>query len=108
MKAILVIQMNLKIGEEKEDYKEAMRDRTPIEVVTNCMKCMDKHNEEDGCPICGKEILECYTCNKMFMGVPPKVCCNSSDCGCQGLPIEPVVCSNECYNDVMNNKPVNW
>lgn len=29
-----------------------MIDRTPKEAVINCLQCMDKFNEEDGCPHC--------------------------------------------------------
>lgn len=28
---------------------------------------------------------------------PPKLCCNNFDCGCQGKPVEPMVCSEECF-----------
>jgi hypothetical protein len=35
----------------------------------------------------------------------PKMCCNSFDCGCQGMPISPPFCSNECYDKYM--RPTN-
>lgn len=35
-----------------------------------------------------------------------RICCNSFDCGCGGLPVDPPVCSSECYDKLMNkNKP---
>lgn len=37
------------------------------------------------CEICGKEI-------------EVRICCNGSDCGCMGLPVEPPVCSDDCYD----------
>lgn len=27
----------------------------------------------------------------------PQMCCSAHDCGCMGLPIEPPVCSEECF-----------
>jgi len=49
------------------------------------------------CEICGTEI-------------EVRICCNSFDCGCMGLPVDPPVCSNECYGKLMekySNKPTN-
>ncbi len=40
------------------------------------------------CEICGKEI-------------EVRMCCSGFDCGCMGLPIDPPVCSNECYDKLM-------
>ena len=36
------------------------------------------------CEICGTEI-------------ELQMCCSGIDCGCLGQPIEPPVCSDECY-----------
>jgi hypothetical protein len=41
--------------------------------------------------------LTCMGCGETFMGVEPKMCCSGRDCGCMGMPIEPVICSEECY-----------
>lgn len=41
------------------------------------------------CEICSKEI-------------EVQMCCSGFDCGCMGLPVEPPVCSNECYDKFMN------
>jgi hypothetical protein len=43
------------------------------------------------CEICGKEI-------KIIM------CCNGRDCGCMGLPVEPPVCSRDCYDKYMKKR----
>jgi len=32
-----------------------------------------------------------------------KYCCSGHECGCMGLPIDPPVCSDKCYNEFMNN-----
>ena len=38
------------------------------------------------CEICGKEI-------------EVQMCCNGRDCGCMGKPVEPPVCSDECFKE---------
>ena len=38
------------------------------------------------CVICGKEVPD----------YKPIYCCDGSQCGCMGLPIEPCLCSKEC------------
>ncbi len=47
-------------------------------------------------------INTCMSCGEEFYGEEPKMCCSGRECGCMGLPIEPVVCSNKCYELVMN------
>lgn len=42
------------------------------------------------CKVCGIEI-------------EVKMCCSGYMCGCMGQPIEPPVCSEECYDELMNN-----
>ena len=49
--------------------------------------------------------LSCMVCSKDFKGEPPIMCCSGIDCGCLGLPIEPIVCSKECYDNLPINKP---
>ena len=44
------------------------------------------------------------SCGKEFLGDGHKMCCNGKDCTCMGLPIEPVVCSKKCYDEVMKIK----
>ena len=44
----------------------------------------------------------CMVCGKDFQGEEPKMCCSGMDCGCIGMPIEPVVCSYECYDKLMS------
>jgi hypothetical protein len=46
----------------------------------------------------GKEVeLSCMVCGTKFMGPEPRMCCSGRDCGCMGLPIDPIICSEECY-----------
>ena len=40
------------------------------------------------CEICGTEI-------------EVRICCSAFDCGCMGLPIDPPVCSSDCYDKFM-------
>ena len=46
----------------------------------------------DKCIICGKDIYD----------YRPEYCCSSQDCGCQGIPIEPPLCSFECGGEFYN------
>lgn len=46
--------------------------------------------------------LTCEVCGKEFLGDPPIICCSGRDCGCMGRPIEPVVCSKECFDKIIN------
>ena len=39
--------------------------------------------------------LKCIVCGKEI-DYEPEYCCSGEMCGCQGLPIAPLVCSNEC------------
>lgn len=40
------------------------------------------------CDICGEEI-------------EVQMCCNGDQCGCMGLPVDPPVCSEECFDKMM-------
>jgi hypothetical protein len=48
--------------------------------------------------------LMCMVCGKNFKGELPKVCCSGQDCGCMGQPVDPVVCSRECYDNLPHNR----
>lgn len=48
--------------------------------------------------------LNCEVCGKEFLGEPPIMCCSGKECGCMGLPIDPIVCSDECYDKIMMKK----
>lgn len=43
-------------------------------------------------------ICQCMVCGEKFKGEEPKMCCSGYMCGCMGLPIDPIICSEECYN----------
>lgn len=32
-----------------------------------------------------------------------QMCCSGRDCGCMGQPVNPPVCSEQCYEDLKNN-----
>jgi hypothetical protein len=40
----------------------------------------------------------CMVCGEEFKGEEPEMCCSGRDCGCMGVPIDPIICSEECYN----------
>lgn len=46
--------------------------------------------------------LICMECGKPFKGPEPKTCCSGRDCGCMGMPSEPIACSDECYYLILN------
>ncbi len=46
--------------------------------------------------------LQCMGCDAVFMGEPPKMCCSGRDCGCMGLPIDPILCGPECYDKMIS------
>ena len=46
--------------------------------------------------------LTCEVCEKEFLGDPPGMCCSGRECGCMGRPIDPVVCSMECFDKIIN------
>ena len=50
-------------------------------------------------PVSEKQVeLTCIVCGTAFMGDEPRMCCSGRECGCMGLPIDPIVCSKECYD----------
>lgn len=49
-------------------------------------------------PADGLVELTCMFCKETFLGPEPKMCCNGDMCGCGGMPIDPIMCSEDCYN----------
>ncbi len=47
-------------------------------------------------------ILDCMECGTHYIGEEPQMCCSGRDCGCMGMPIDPIMCSEECYNNFCN------
>lgn len=45
---------------------------------------------------------KCIVCGTPMSDYKPEYCCNGSDCGCRGMPIEPPVCSKDCFDRLMN------
>jgi hypothetical protein len=46
--------------------------------------------------------LNCMVCGNQFMSPSPKMCCSGKDCGCMGQPIDPLVCSKKCYDQLIH------
>ena len=38
------------------------------------------------CMVCGGDL-----------GYEPQMCCSGRECGCMGMPVDPPICSKECY-----------
>lgn len=45
-----------------------------------------------------KEISHCEVCNKPVPDYKEEYCCGGYDCYCMGMPTEPCICSNECWD----------
>lgn len=43
----------------------------------------------------------CDICN---IEIEVTMCCNGHQCGCMGLPVEPPICSEKCYDIFMSEK----
>ena len=39
----------------------------------------------------------CEVCNEFVEGFEYLMCCDGRECGCMGQPIEPCICSTECW-----------
>lgn len=61
-----------------------------------------ENNRESGGLV--EEDLVCMVCDKSFKGISPGFCCSGRDCGCMGMPIEPIVCSDDCYGKVIRRE----
>lgn len=44
---------------------------------------------------------DCMVCDKKYFGHDPEYCCNGRECGCAGQAVEPLVCSDECYDKLL-------
>jgi len=44
---------------------------------------------------------ECLMCKKPVPDYKPEYCCPGTECGCMGLPMEPPMCSEECWKKLM-------
>ena len=45
-----------------------------------------------------KKGYPCMVCGKPMPDYEPQGCCDGRECGCMGLPIEPPICSEECWD----------
>jgi len=50
-------------------------------------------------------MYHCLICGEELKDYEPLMCCSGRDCGCMGMPIEPPICSKECW-DKFNNKKI--
>lgn len=50
------------------------------------------------------EVPKCAICDKAVPDYKPQICCNAFDCGCQGKPVDPPICSNECWEKFLKDK----
>lgn len=43
----------------------------------------------------------CVMCGEPVENYEPVFCCSGEDCVCEGLPIEPPICSPRCYDKLI-------
>ena len=46
----------------------------------------------------------CENCGEFVEGFEYEYCCSGYMCGCMGLPIEPCVCSGDCYEELFGKR----
>lgn len=57
------------------------------------------HWPEDPTPLDQGYIVinNCMYCGSNFAGPEPQMCCDGRECGCMGMPVDPVICSPACW-----------
>ena len=90
---IEILRRNFSDYGDIQIFKESALERVAKEISELCK------DESDA----NKVKLTCINCGREFYDDAPKMCCSGKDCGCMRLPIEPIVCSQECYDKIMNN-----
>jgi len=48
-----------------------------------------------------KSSWKCIICGLELSDYEPQYCCDGIMCGCMGMPTEPPVCSQECFDKLM-------
>lgn len=43
----------------------------------------------------------CLICRKPVLDFEPQMCCSGWECGCMGMPTNPCVCSDKCWDALM-------
>ncbi len=49
-----------------------------------------------------RDVIHCVICGRPLPDYEPMFCCSGHECGCMGLPTNPQVCSQKCYNACMD------
>jgi len=61
-----------------------------------CRECCGKCKS---CPCECEPEVEMHPCEMCGKRIPfePQYCCSGIECGCMGMPVEPCICSKECW-----------
>lgn len=43
----------------------------------------------------------CVICDKPVPNYDPMMCCSGYQCDCRGMPTNPCICSNDCWDELM-------
>ena len=49
-------------------------------------------------------VEKCIICGTPVPDYKPEYCCPGHDCGCMGLPMEPPICSQEYWDELMGKE----
>jgi hypothetical protein len=49
-------------------------------------------------------LLDCMVCGTEFTGDKPQMCCSGMECGCMGMPTEPIICSESCFDKLLSGE----
>lgn len=50
------------------------------------------------------DIYKCIVCGEIVSDYKPEYCCDGRNCGCMGKPLEPPICSKECYDKIFGSE----
>ena len=73
-----------------------------LEILEMCVKFDNEIKTELEIKSDKEVVLQCQMCDNVWIGPEPQRCCDGYQCGCMGQPIEPTVCSGECYEKLVN------
>jgi hypothetical protein len=51
-----------------------------------------------------KNVETCEVCCKPVPGFKYEYCCSGHECGCLGMPAEPCICSEECWDKFVGGR----
>ena len=53
------------------------------------------------------KVYKCLNCDKEMPEYIPEYCCDGRHCGCMGEPLEPPICSQKCWDELIGKMDEN-